>query len=117
MMLKNPRYAALMTHNDEVVGKGEWEPILDEETHLAVTALLTDPARRSQHSVERIYVGSGVYECGECGGKLRPISNKPARSRRGKGAATSATAARPASTCPARSRCSTPSSRKGSWRC
>ena len=48
---RNPRYAALMTHKGKVVGKGDGKPILDEDTHLAVTALLTDPARRSQHSL------------------------------------------------------------------
>lgn len=84
-MMLNPRYAGLVTHQGKVVGKcadrddGGWEPILDEETHLAVTALLTDPARRSQHSFERRYTGSGVYRCGVCGGKLRPVSSKPTR--------------------------------------
>jgi hypothetical protein len=76
-MLINPRYAALMTHRGQIIGKGDWEPIVDADTHYAVAALLKDPARRSQHSFERVYIGSGVYACGVCGTKLRPVSSKP----------------------------------------
>jgi DNA invertase Pin-like site-specific DNA recombinase len=83
LMISNPRYAALVTHRRQVVCKGEWEPILDEETHLALTALLSDPARRSQQSCERRYIGSGVYRCGICGGPLQPVSSNPARDKNG----------------------------------
>ena len=81
-MIGNPRYAALMTHQPKgqerkVIGKGLWPAIIDEDTHLAIRALLDDPTRLNHHSFERVYMGSGVYVCGECGGKLRPVSSKP----------------------------------------
>ena len=47
--LTNPRHAGLAVYKGEVLDgvKGEWEPILDEETHISLKALFADPSRRS----------------------------------------------------------------------
>ncbi|WP_395704785.1 recombinase family protein [Rhodococcus ruber] len=66
-ILRSPTYAGLRVHRGKVVGKGVWEPLIDEETHHALAAFLNDPARRTSHSYERKYQGSGVYVCGVCG--------------------------------------------------
>ena len=88
-MLENPVYAALVTakrtprgkrQDRAVVAKGEWEPLIDEETHLGLVALFNNPERTTGLAYERKWLGSGIYECGICGGKLY-ISNshgKPA---------------------------------------
>jgi site-specific DNA recombinase len=34
-------------------------------------ALVSDPSRIKCTSFERKYIGSGVYECGKCGGKMK----------------------------------------------
>ena len=55
----------------EVIAKGDWEPIFDEDTHRALVTTLYKPARKStRFSHERKYIGSGVYECGTCGAKM-----------------------------------------------
>ncbi|WP_299052152.1 recombinase family protein [uncultured Nocardioides sp.] len=47
---------------------GQWDPIVDTETHDRVVALLTDPARRSNNrGTEAKYLLTSVAACGECG--------------------------------------------------
>ena len=68
--LLNPDIAALATYRGEIVGKAQWEPIIEEDDWYAARSILTDPARRTQQGTERRWQGSGVYECGKCGGKM-----------------------------------------------
>ena len=49
--LINPLYAGLVTHREKVVGRGEWQPIIDEPTHQGLVAYLSDPARRPRSVV------------------------------------------------------------------
>lgn len=46
--LSNPRHAGLAVYRGEVLEgvKGDWEAILDEETHISLKALFADPSRR-----------------------------------------------------------------------
>lgn len=46
--LTNPRHAGLAIYQGQIIEgvKGEWEPILEEETHFSLVATLTDPSRR-----------------------------------------------------------------------
>lgn len=75
-MLTNPTYAALAVHRGEVVGKGQWPPIIEEADHHALVALLTDPSRRvAPVSVlgrgGPRYLMSGITFCARCGGPMR----------------------------------------------
>lgn len=68
--LQLPRLAALRVHRGEVVGPGSWPAIISEDEHLAVRAVLADPARRPKGR-PRTYLLSGVARCGVCGeGKI-----------------------------------------------
>ncbi|WP_199253863.1 recombinase family protein [Mycolicibacterium mengxianglii] len=70
-VLMNPRYAALVVHQGKVVGPGNWEPIIDEDTHHGIVAYLKDPTRLNAGiGAERRYQGVGVYGCGVCSTKL-----------------------------------------------
>jgi DNA invertase Pin-like site-specific DNA recombinase len=69
-ILTNPLYAALVTYQRRVVGRGEWEPLLDEDTHRGLVAFLSDPARQPGSAFETKHMGSGVYRCGKCDGKM-----------------------------------------------
>jgi site-specific DNA recombinase len=69
-VLMNPLYAGQIVHQGRIVGDGDWEPLLDKETHSGLIAFLKDPARRPAVSFERRHLGSGVYLCGICGNKL-----------------------------------------------
>lgn len=69
-MLVNPRYAALRVLRGEIVGKGKWTPIVDEDTWRGVGALLRDPERARCTTFEIAHIGAGVYRCGRCGGRM-----------------------------------------------
>lgn len=84
--LSNPRHAGLAIYKGEViegVKEIDWEPILDEETHISLKALFADPTRRSgDHKRGRKpgdHLLSTVAKCGREGCK-RTIS---ASSRKG----------------------------------
>lgn len=56
----------------KIVGDALWEPLVDRDTWHAVHALLTDPTRRPKnHTSDSQWLGSGIYRCGRCGGKMR----------------------------------------------
>jgi site-specific DNA recombinase len=84
--LSNPRHAGLAIYRGEVidgVAEIDWEPILDEETHISLKALFADPTRRSGDHKRGRKPGdqllSTVAKCGREGCK-RTIS---ASSRKG----------------------------------
>ncbi len=66
-LLLNPRHAGLNSYRGEVLGQGSWPAILDESTHRAVVALLSNPARRTASSTTSKYLLSGLARCGRCG--------------------------------------------------
>lgn len=76
-----PRYAGIKTHLGKPVERetddgerervrGNWTPLIDEETYERVKAELSDKSRQKVTSFERKYVGSGVDVCGKCGGTM-----------------------------------------------
>ena len=68
-VLSSPRYAGFRVHRGEVVGKAVWPPLISEDDHSAVVALLADPSRRTVGRPRR-YLLSGVAQCGVCGARL-----------------------------------------------
>jgi hypothetical protein len=50
-LLKSPRIAGLRQHQGEVIGKADWEPVIDRETWERVRAILTDPSRKHRAPV------------------------------------------------------------------
>ncbi len=71
--LINPLYAGLVTYRENVVGRGEWQPIIDEAAHQGLVAYLSDPARRPAVSFEKRHMLSGVARCGNCGQALYAV--------------------------------------------
>jgi hypothetical protein len=54
----------------QVVGTGQWTPILDHETHLALVALFAAPGRKTSTGNRAAYLLSGIARCGVCGGPI-----------------------------------------------
>jgi site-specific DNA recombinase len=65
--LVRPRNAGLMVHRGQVVGGAGWPAILDEDTWRGVCAVLEDPTRRTNTTVARRWLLSGLAVCGVCG--------------------------------------------------
>jgi site-specific DNA recombinase len=61
-------------HRGQVVGPAAWPAILDEATWRGVVAVLTDPGRRTNTSVARRWLLSGLAVCGVCGDPVRSFS-------------------------------------------
>lgn len=68
-MLIRPRNAGIAVYRGEEVGRGQWEPIVDEAKYRAVVAILTDPGRIVNRGAQPKWLGSLIYVCGReiCG--------------------------------------------------
>jgi len=63
-MLMRPRNAGIAVYRGEEVGRGQWEPIVDEAKYRAVVAILSDPSRKTNRGAQPKWVGSLLYLCG-----------------------------------------------------
>lgn len=76
-MLLNPRLAGwrsfadhtIVTKNGEPV-RGQWEPVLDQETFDRLQALLIGRTHRDRRSGARKYMLTGILRCGICNGRM-----------------------------------------------
>jgi site-specific DNA recombinase len=68
-MLMRPRNAGIAVYKGEEVGRGKWEPIVEETKYRAVVAILSDPGRTVNRGAQPKWLGSLLYRCGrgECG--------------------------------------------------
>jgi DNA invertase Pin-like site-specific DNA recombinase len=80
--LRKPRNAGLRAHNSEIVGRGTWEPLVDESTWRAAQTVLTAPGRGPGRRTVRRHLLTGVLQCGRdgCGGYL--LGQKTSRGNR-----------------------------------
>lgn len=79
VLLVNPRLAGIATYQGAEIGRGTWEPILDEASHIQLKAALLDPARRSGSSrsgPKPTTLLSTVAKCGKCGKTVQAGVNK-----------------------------------------
>jgi hypothetical protein len=67
-LMMSARIAGLREYKG-VMYPATWKPIIDEDTHTALRALLGDPARRTSRSARR-YLLAGLLVCGRCGTKM-----------------------------------------------
>ena len=63
-ILLNPRIAGLSAYHGEIVGQGNWEPLVAEETWRAVRGILEDPARKPPRGVKTLLGGLAYCPCG-----------------------------------------------------
>ncbi len=81
-LVTRERNVALRVHRGEVVGAGEWPPILDRTLWEQVRAVLQDPGRKTSTSTAAVHLLSGIARCGICGGPIRASMNRSVRSYR-----------------------------------
>ena len=63
-ILLNPRITGLSVYRGEVVGQGQWEPLVPEETWRAVRGILEDPSRKPPRGVRTLLGGLALCPCG-----------------------------------------------------
>lgn len=63
-MLLRARNAGIAVYRGQEIGRGGWEPIVDEPRHRAVVAILSDPSRVSTPGPTPRWFGSLIYRCG-----------------------------------------------------
>jgi DNA invertase Pin-like site-specific DNA recombinase len=68
-MLTNPTVAGFRVHQGEIVGKGTWEPILDESTWRAIKAELKRRTTYTRRAARR-HLLTGLLMCGTCGQRM-----------------------------------------------
>ena len=64
LILLNPRIAGLSAYRGEIVGQGQWQPLVGEETWRAVRGILEDPARKPPRGVRTLLGGLALCGCG-----------------------------------------------------
>ncbi|NLE82519.1 MAG: recombinase family protein [Rhodococcus sp.] len=74
--LLSPTYAGYRVHHGNQV-QATWEPIFTADEHRAVTAILTDPDRLTQHGSAPNHLLTGIATCGVCGSPVGRRKNKP----------------------------------------
>jgi site-specific DNA recombinase len=72
-VLLRERNSGLRRHQGKVIGAGDWEAIIETATFNRLTALLTDPSRRTSRTSSHRYLLSGLALCGACDGPLRVL--------------------------------------------
>lgn len=70
-VLLRERNAGRRIHQKQVIGRGDFPAILDEDTFDRLVAMLRDPRRRTNSGSEVVHLLSGIAKCGRCGGVLR----------------------------------------------
>lgn len=73
-ILTRARNAGLVEAHGEIIGPGEWEPIVPEHELMGVRAIIADPSRRLAASRDPVSLGSGLFLCGVCGATVRRSS-------------------------------------------
>lgn len=63
-ILRNPRNAAIAAYKGAEAGRGQWAPVVAEETWRAVAALLADPSRKPSQGVRSLLGGLALCRCG-----------------------------------------------------
>ncbi|MDQ0283802.1 recombinase family protein [Rhodococcoides fascians] len=73
---ESPTYAALRVHKGAVTGPATWEPLISQDDHDAILALLSDPSRSSTTGRKPAWLLTGIALCGVCGGKVNRAKNR-----------------------------------------
>ena len=67
VVLTNPRHIGLLTHNGDVIGDGDWKPIIDRDRFERAGAVIASRQLTRRGAPRADYWLTGVVFCGRCG--------------------------------------------------
>lgn len=70
-MTRNPVYIGKRVFRGEVIGDGQWPPLIDAETYWACVRRLEDPARVTTRPARARHLLSFLVTCAKCGSGVR----------------------------------------------
>ena len=76
------RNVGLRLYRGEIIGNGDWEPILVRGLWEQVRSILTDPQRKTSTGTAAAHLLSGIARCGKCGAPVRATLNRATPSYR-----------------------------------
>lgn len=80
-VLMRPRNAGLLEHLGQITGPAKWPGVVDETIWRGVTAILTDPSRKTTPGPASVHLLSFLARCGVCGGPVICTSTSRAASK------------------------------------
>ncbi|GAC71100.1 recombinase family protein [Gordonia soli] len=75
-IIESPTYAGFRTHKGEVVGRATWEPLITEDEHERMKALLANPTRLTHRGSEPRWLLTGIATCSVCGERMARLKNR-----------------------------------------
>jgi site-specific DNA recombinase len=78
-MLLRPTNAGLSAYRGEIVGKSTFPAIITEDQWRTVTAIVTNPDRRTQTDSRVRHLLAGILRCGTCGAAMKTSSRAQGR--------------------------------------
>lgn len=80
-LLKRPTLAGLRTYRGEIVGPGNWDPIITRDQHERVCAVMADPTRKGRHGRQAKHLLTNIATCSACGAGIRYMRNTGAKDK------------------------------------
>ena len=81
-LVTRDRNVGLLVRHGEVVGMGDWPPLLERALFEQVRAVLQDPTRKTSTGSAAKHLLSGIARCGVCGSPIRSGLNRQTLSYR-----------------------------------
>ena len=66
-VLTHPRTSGHVVYQGQIIRRGAYKPILQEDIRQALITLLSDPSRKTSPGNTTKWLGSLIYRCGVCG--------------------------------------------------
>jgi DNA invertase Pin-like site-specific DNA recombinase len=80
--LSSATIAGLVEHRGQIVARGDWQGIIDEDTRTQIVALLADRAT-GERGFARKFLGSGLFVCDICEQRVVSIGSHKGRRKYG----------------------------------
>ncbi|MER7797604.1 recombinase family protein [Microbacterium sp. NPDC096154] len=83
-MILRESLAGLRRYRGQVIGEGDWPPIISRDEHERIVAMLNDPSRKGQYTGRApVHLLSGLAICGKCGGKMKRFPGRMTKTKSG----------------------------------